>query len=263
MLCALKTILRQAAHHARCRRPRRCVPSLPESASCLEDRVLLSAAGGKARAAEIAPNPVDTKAGKEVVNLFESILHTNPTSAQLTRSVRELSNGMSVVALRKDLTAEARAQQGARARPSMNAVVINGDPSTHAMTSTRSAATGASIPVSSMPGRPAPTHTDIPLTRLSQIPAGMSVSLSFAVGSSRSMTFSSSSPAASSTSGTMSPASTMTGMSSTTMAGMSSTTMTGMSSTTGMSMSSIGSISSTQAAFADLGATTTMMATGM
>ena len=113
MLRALKTILRHADDHARCR-PRRCVPSLSESASCLEDRVLLSAAGGKAHTAEIAPNPVDTKAGKEVANLFESILQTNPTSAQLTRSVRELRSGMSVVALRKDLTAEARAQQGAR-----------------------------------------------------------------------------------------------------------------------------------------------------
>ena len=182
MLCAFKTIVRQAAHHARCHRQRRCIPSLTESASCLEDRVLLSAAGGKARAAEIAPNLVDTKAGREVVNLFESILHTNPTSAQLTRSVRELSNGMSVVALRKDLTAEARAQQSAQARPSMNAVVINGDPSAPAMTSTRSAATGAIIPVSLMPGRPAPTDTDIPLTKLSQIPAGMSVSLSLRRG---------------------------------------------------------------------------------
>src|SRR5438046_2186291 len=144
MLCAFKTILRQAAYHARSRRQCRCIPSLNEAASCLEDRVLLSAAGGTARAAEIAPNLVDTKAGKEVVNLFESILHTNPTTAQLTRSVRELSNGMSVVALRKDLTAMARAQQGAGARPSMNAAVINSDPSAPAMTSTRSAATGAS-----------------------------------------------------------------------------------------------------------------------
>ena len=190
MLCAFKTILRQADDHARSRRQRRCIPSFTESASCLEDRVLLSAAGGKAHTAEIARNPVDTKAGKEVINLFESILQTNPTSAQLTQSVRELRSGMSVVALRKDLTAEARAQQGAQARPSMNAVVINGDPSAPAMTSTRSAATGASIPVSLMPGPPAPTDTDIPLTKLSQIPAGMSVSRSFALGSSHSMSFS-------------------------------------------------------------------------
>ena len=110
MLCAIKTILRQAAHHARCRRQRRCIPSLTESASCLEDRVLLSAAGGKAHTAEIARNPADTKVGREVTKLFESILQTNPTSAQLTRSVRELRSGMSVVALRKDLIAEARAQ---------------------------------------------------------------------------------------------------------------------------------------------------------
>jgi hypothetical protein len=279
MLCAFKMFLRQTTHHARNRHQRRCIPSFTESATCLEDRVLLSAAGGMAHTAEIARNPVDTKVGREVTNLFESVLHTNPTSAQLTQSVRELRSGMSVVALRKDLIAEARAQQGARARPSMNAVVINGDPSAPAMASTRTAATGAIIPgslmpglsaptkragatgaiipVSLMPGLSFPTDTNVSRIKLSQIPAGMIVSRSFASGSGRTMSFSFGGPAGSSMSGTMSPASTMTGMSSTTMTGMSSTTM------TGMSMSSIGSMSSTQAAFADLGASTTMMTTGM
>ena len=255
MLCAFKTIVRQAAHHARCHRQRRCIPSLTESASCLEDRVLLSAAGGKARAAEIAPNPVDTKAGKEVVNLFESILHTNPTSAQLTRSVRELSNGMSVVALRKDLTAEARAQQGAQGpalherrrhqqrsvRPCDDFDEVGRDRGNH--TGLVDAGPTGSDPY----GHPADQA-------LSDTRRDERLALVFA-GVQSTMTFSSSSPAASSMSGTMSPTSTMTGMS--------STTMTGMSSTTGMSMSSIGSIGSTQAAFADMGATTTMMATGM
>lgn len=255
MLCAFKTFLRQATHHARSRHQRRCNPSFTEWATCLEDRVLLSAAGGKAHTAEIAPNLVDTKVGREVTNLFESILQTNPTSAQLTRSVRELRSGMSVVALRKDLTAEARAQQAARAQPSMNGVVINGDPPASAMNSTRAAATGASIPVSLMPGPPAATDTDVPrFIQLSQIPAGMSVSLSFAPGSGQTMSFSMGGSAASSMPGTMS---------STTMTGMSSTTMTGMSSMTGMSMSSMGSMGSTQAAFADMGASTTMMGTGM
>jgi hypothetical protein len=256
MLCAFKMFLRQATHHARSRHQCRCIPSFTESATCLEDRVLLSAAGGMAHTAEIARNPADTKVGREVTNLFESVLHTNPTSAQLTQSVRELRSGMSVVALRKDLTAEARARQGARAQPSMNVVVINGHPSAPAMTSTRSAATGTSIPVTLMPGPPAPADMDVPLTKLSQIPPGMSVSLSFSPSSSATMAFSFGSPAATSVSGTTSPTSTMTGMSSTSMTGMSSTTM------TGMSMSSIGSTSSTQA-FADLGATSTMMATGM
>ncbi len=127
MLRAFKIILRHADDPARSRRPRRCVPSLAESASCLEDRVLLSAAGGKAHAAEMAQNPADTKAGKEVTNLFESILQTNPTGAQLTRLVHELRGGLSVTALRKDLTAQARAQLGAPAQASMNVVVINGD----------------------------------------------------------------------------------------------------------------------------------------
>jgi hypothetical protein len=281
MLRAFKTILSQSVHHARCRRQRRCIPSFTDSSSCLEDRVLLSAAGGMAHTAEIARNPADTKVGREVTNLFESILHTNPTSAQLTRSIHELRSGMSVVALRKDLTAEARAQQGARAQPSMVAVVANGASSALAMTSTSSAAIGAISPVPLIPGLSAPIDADIPLTKLSQIPAGMSVSLSFAPAASSTMTFSFGSPAATSMSGTTSPTTGMTGMSSTTgMTGMSSTTgMTGMSSTTGMSMSSIGSMSSiafadlgasttgsmssTQATFADMGASTTMMATGM
>jgi hypothetical protein len=269
MLCTFKMFLCQSTHHARSRHQRRCIPSFTASVSCLEDRVLLSAAGGQAHTAEIARNPADTKVGREVTNLFQSILQTNPTSAQLTRSVRELRSGMSVAALRKDLTAEARAQQGAQARPSMHGVGINGDPSAHAMTSTRSPATGAIIPVSLMPGQSAspemtaptganssvllmpgqsaPTDMDVPLTKLSQIPPGMSVSLSFSPGSTATMAFSFGSSGATSVSGTTSPTSIMTGM----------------SSTTGMSMSSIGSMSSSGATFADMGASTTMMATGM
>src|SRR5262245_62812759 len=122
MLRAIKTILRHADHQTRCRRPRHCIPSLPESASSLEDRVLLSAAGGKAHTAEVAQNLANTKAGKEVTNLFESILQTNPTGAQLTRLVHELRSGLSIKALRKELTAEARAQHGGRAPASMNGI---------------------------------------------------------------------------------------------------------------------------------------------
>ena len=73
----------------------------------------------------------------------------------------------------------------------MNAVVINSDPSAPAMTSTRSAATGTIIPVSMMPGLSAPTDSDVPrFIKLSQIPAGMSVSRSFSPGSGQTMSFS-------------------------------------------------------------------------
>src|SRR5262249_23288919 len=155
----------------------------------------------------MAQNPADTKAGKEVTNLFESILQTNPTSAQLTRLVREMRSGMSVAALRKDLTAEARAHQGARAQPSMNAVVINGDPSAGAMTSTRSAATGRINLGSMRPGPSAPTDTNVSPIKAPQVPPGMSISFSFVPAPSSTLTFSSGSPASSSTPGTMSSAS--------------------------------------------------------
>ena len=218
MLCAFKMFRRQAAHHARSRRQRRCIPSLTEWASCLEDRVLLSAAGGKAHTAEIAPNPADTKVGREVTNLFESILQTNPTSAQLTRSVRELRSGMSVVALRKDLTAEARRNRRAgpalherrrhqrrSVRPCDDFDEVGRDRSDHPGLDDA----GPTGP--DRYGRPA-FHQALSDTRRDE-----RLALVFAGVQCDSMSFSFGSPAASSTSGTMSPTSTMTGMSSTSM----------------------------------------------
>ncbi len=102
MLCAFRKILPLADDHARPRRRRQCIPSLPESTSCLEDRMLLSAAGGMAHTAEMARNPADTKAGREVASLFESILQTNPTGAQLTQWVHKMRSGTTVTTLRKD-----------------------------------------------------------------------------------------------------------------------------------------------------------------
>ena len=102
MLRAFRKILPLADDHARSRRRRQCIPSLPERASCLEDRVLLSAAGGMAHTAEMAPNPADTKVGKEVASLFESILQTSPTGAELTQLVHKMRSGTTVTTLRKD-----------------------------------------------------------------------------------------------------------------------------------------------------------------
>ncbi len=174
MFRAFKTILPHADDQARCRR-HRFIPSLPESASCLEDRVLLSAAGEKAHAAEVSTNVANTQAGKEVANLFESILQTNPTGAQLTQLVHKLRSGMSVKTLRMDLTAEAQAERGGQSPASMNDTTMNGDLPASASASTRSADAGMLIP----PGLSAPTDTIGSPIDLSQVPAGMRLSRSF------------------------------------------------------------------------------------
>jgi hypothetical protein len=247
MLRAFKAIWRHTDDHAQCRR-RRCIPSLPERASCLEDRVLLSAAGGKAHTAEVAQNPANTKAGKEVTNLFESILQTNPTGAQLTRLVHEMRGGLSIKALRKDLTAQARAQQGAAAQAPMN-VVVNGNPSAAATASMQSAAGGTMNPASIMQGLSAPTDSIVSPIRVSQMPAGMQISRSFAPSSAPGMV-SISLPGGTSTgsmSATMSPTSTMTGT----------------SSATGMSMSAAGSMSSPPATSAGMGTPGMVMSSPM
>ena len=101
MLGTLKTFLPSADDHTRRRGRRHCIPSLPESASCLEDRVLLSGAGQAARAAEVARPLAETAAGRRVTALYESILHTDPSSQQLTKAVHELRSGVSAKVLRK------------------------------------------------------------------------------------------------------------------------------------------------------------------
>jgi hypothetical protein len=107
MLLALMSILAREEDRSQGRRPRRRLPSLLEAGWCLEDRVLPSAAGVRAQAVEVAQNPAS--AGQEVSHMFESILQTHPTAAQLTQLVHRLRGGLSVAVLRKDLTAEARA----------------------------------------------------------------------------------------------------------------------------------------------------------
>jgi hypothetical protein len=237
MLRAFKTILHHADDHAQCRRPRRCIPSLPESASCLEHRVLLSAAGGKAHAAEIAQNPADTKTGKEVTNLFESTLGTNPTGARLTRLAHELRGGLSVTALRKELTAGATAHHGAQARASTKVVVIGGKTPARAAALEWSSARGTMNPFSVMQVPSAPRARGAGPMPISQVPGGMRISLSFAPGPTRSISVSTGSPAAPSMSGSRGPTSTMGGM----------------SPTSGMSTSATGTMSSTPATSAGMG----------
>src|ERR1700733_3553742 len=110
MVRASKISLSSKGNHIS-RRRNQFTPSVAGSASCLEDRVLLSGAGGKA--AEVARPLADTPAGHRVTAAFESILGTNPSGAQLTRWVHKLHSGASVKALDRDLRVEARAQASA------------------------------------------------------------------------------------------------------------------------------------------------------
>jgi len=91
------------------RHRRQFAPSITTATSCLEDRVVLSGGGAHAAARPLA----DTPAGQKVANLFESMIHTAPTSQQLTHWVNKLRHGGNLKPLRKDLAAVARAQAGA------------------------------------------------------------------------------------------------------------------------------------------------------
>jgi len=229
MFRVFETFLRRAEDPARCRR-RRCIPSLLERASCLEDRVLLSAAGGKAHAAEVARGPADTRAGKEVINAFESILRTSPTGAQLAQLVHQLRDGMSVAALRRDLAAEAGAQPGTRAP--MNVVIISGDPPAPATGTTVPAVGEATIPIGIMLGQLGTTGPNGAQVDVSQMPAGTRLAAGF--GSSPAPTSGNGSPAEAP--GTASPMPSMGGMGSS--SGMAMSTM---GSSSGMAMSTMGS----------------------
>jgi hypothetical protein len=230
MLRVLEAILRRAGGQARRRRPRRCIPSLSESSSCLEDRMLLSAAGGSAPAAEVGRDLAETRAGKEVTGLFQSILRTDPTGAQLTRFVRELRGGIGVRALRKELIAGA-AMPGATPAPgSPMVVVVGGRASAPAMAATGAAAAGTIPAASMMPGLAGASRTNTSPIHVSQMPAGVRISRGSAPASSRT--------------GTLTPASGGTSSSSSMSAPMGSTsTMTGMGST----MSPTGSMGSAAA----------------
>jgi hypothetical protein len=198
MLHSVRMMLFPANDHPGRRRQRRCIPLLPGLAACLEDRVLLSAAGGRAHAAEMATNPADTKVGKEVVRLFESILQTNPTTAQVTQFVHKMHSGMTVSAMRKDLIAEARIQPNTGAT---NVVIMNGGSSAPSATASAGSTITAAM-FSARSGMPQSMLT----SSVSQVPAGMSLSLTLT--SATTSTSTAASPAGTSTSTTSSPTST-------------------------------------------------------
>ncbi len=233
-------------------RPRRhrFTPTLSERASRLEDRVLLSAMGGNAHAAEVAGNPAETRAGKEVTKLFESILQTRPTAAQLSRMVHRLHDGLSVAALRRDLAAEAGATGGTNAP--VNTTIIGGGQPATATAAMRPATGGVMMSIQEITSRSNPTGPDVVQRGLSQVPPGMRIAATSSPGPGRT---SGGGPAAGSTparptpsSPAMSPMPTMVGMSPS--SGMSSPAM---GSTMTMMSSTAATVGSTSSIFAGIG----------
>jgi uncharacterized membrane protein YgcG len=167
MFFGLKMSLRPVGDHTPRRRERRCVPSLSASASCLEDRVLLSGAGEKAHAAEVAhpaaKNLANTHAGQVVTGLFESVLGTDPTSAQLTNWVHKLQSGVNAKTLRKDLVATTRSQGMQSSAPTVMNVVSQsvGTPTsstTNGASSAMTASASSELAAAMLNTMPSPTN---------------------------------------------------------------------------------------------------------
>jgi hypothetical protein len=106
-----KTTLPEAGSHPSRRGKRRFVPSLTSSASCLEDRVVLNGGGPFASVDQAAQALANTRAGQTVTNMFQSILMTNPTNAQMVQNVRRLRNGLGTNGLRNLLFSSAQREQ--------------------------------------------------------------------------------------------------------------------------------------------------------
>jgi hypothetical protein len=155
MFRGLKAILRHTDDPTSRSREWRCRPTLSGSASFLEDRVLLSGAGAKAHAAEVAhpaaQNLANTHAGQVVTGLYESILGTNPTSAQLTSWVHKLRSGVSSKVLRKDLLATARSEQLQASAAGVVAIDVSSDTTTSTLSimGSSSTTTGSSTAATS------------------------------------------------------------------------------------------------------------------
>jgi hypothetical protein len=158
------------------RRRHRFAPSVAGSASCLEDRVLLSGAGAKAHAAEVAKPLADTAAGRQVTAAFDSILGTNPTNAQMTQWVHRLHGGMTVKVMRKDLALEAQAK-ATTAGAIAHDPVIMGPSTTVGISATNGIGTTSmtSLP-SGLSGVSLPTVSPV---NLLQTPAGLDLSRIF------------------------------------------------------------------------------------
>jgi hypothetical protein len=206
MARAFKEILGLTGDPIPRRRPHRFVPSLAESASCLEGRTLLSGAGSTAHHA--AANLAETADGRRVTAMFESIMHTAPTSQQLARWVHKLHSGVSAKVLRKDLVAQVRAQQGLQASATASASIISGQSSSSA--SGRSTAAGSrGLPTSVRNGINSPGGSIAVSRSAVQVPGNARLSLSASSAAlSRSFTFTQ--PVTTTTTTTTTPATTST-----------------------------------------------------
>jgi len=154
-----------ADHHPSKRRKRRCLPTLSGSASCLEDRVLLS--GASAHAAEVAKTAVNlasTHAGQVVTGLYQSILGTDPTSAQLTTWVHKLRSGVSSKVLRKDLIATARTEQFQPSAAGVNAIDVTSETPTSTLSSSSSSSVATTSSSAMAPSSSRVTVALFPLT---------------------------------------------------------------------------------------------------
>jgi len=117
MFRGLKSILRHTDDSTSRRRERRCLPTLTGSASCLEDRVLLSGAGARAHAAEV----VHHDAHKVRVEVSRRALH-------------------------KDHVTMARRQQMPASAASLTAINVSGNPPTSTLASMSSSASTTGNP---------------------------------------------------------------------------------------------------------------------
>ena len=147
------------------RRDRRCVPTVSGLTSALETRVLLS--GTTHHASEVAKsagNLAETHLGHIVIGLYESILGTAPTSAQLTNWVHKLRGGVSRQVLREDLLATAQADELQASTPSVNLIGVSSDPPAWTLSTTESSP--VTLPFPGTSNSSAPTVALYPLTAI-------------------------------------------------------------------------------------------------
>jgi hypothetical protein len=122
MARAFEKMLRLAGHDLSRRRRHQFVPSITGAASRLEDRALLSGAGGPAQA--VAADLAATPAGRHVTRMYEHVFGSAPTQPQVAHLVREIRHGVSLTAIHKHLVAEVRAEERAAAPPRASRVTI-------------------------------------------------------------------------------------------------------------------------------------------
>jgi hypothetical protein len=181
MVRAFEKILRLAGNDLSRRRRHQFVPSISGAASRLEDRALLNGAGGTVHAA--AASLASTPAGRHVTRTYEQIFGAAPTQQQVRQFVHEIRAGRSFAALHRQLVVEARVQARAAAAASGHPRVISTVGSTPARfgagngTTNRAHALPAGLTNSFLNPQNTGTAANFVSPGVSQLPAGMAVSL--------------------------------------------------------------------------------------